>query len=112
MSFAGSSQVNMIVDNGLSAAMPATYIYQSSDSSTQITAVGYFAGCGRSFNPAVQGRGGSMRLRDIVINQETTAGNSPGRITLHSVTGSTLNSTSTSNSSTAEYNISVCAAAT
>jgi len=76
---------------------------QSSDSSTAISGVaGYFTGQGfggrtgpNSTSPPPVG----MRLGDLVIHTETSAGATPGKATLMSVTGSTADQASTLSSS-------------
>lgn len=111
MSFAGSTALNLITDNGLSGGLPGIYIYRSSDSSTQIIATGYFAGMGRSFNRNIQ-YGGSLVVGDLILNVQSSAGASPGRVTFHGVTASTLNTTSATVSTTGAYDVTVAASCT
>ena len=80
---------------GSTALSPAQWYYASSDSSTSIAATGYFAGMG------VGSRGGSpkgMRVGDLVTNVENAAGNTPGRVTVHSIKTSSANQSSTTGS--------------
>lgn len=112
MSFAGSTAVNLITDNGLSGGLPGIYVYRSSDSSTSIIGTGYFAGQGRSFNANIAGRGGPLVVGDIILNIESSGGATPGRVSLHGVKSSTLDTTSATVSTTGAYNVTVTASCT
>jgi hypothetical protein len=84
------------------------WTYSSSDSAVTIAAAGYFTGVGyRSRGLAGLG----MKLGDLVLNIESSAGAIPGRATWHSVTASSANVASTSASSgfSAAYNVTVSA---
>ncbi len=93
---AGSGLTGPLVGNNV-------WRYSSSDSSTAISGVaGYFTGQGfggrtgpNSTSPPPVG----MRLGDLVIHTETSAGATPGKATLMSVTGSTADQASTLSSS-------------
>lgn len=87
-----SSGLSKIVEAGLTSGA-AVFRYVSSDPSTAIQATGYFAGCG-SGSPGGSNALG-MKVGDTVIAQESSAGNTPGRATLHGVSGSTWNQSST-----------------
>jgi hypothetical protein len=109
MSFS-SSGLRKIVDGGLTDGT-ATWLYRSSDPSTAVKATGYFAGCGSGSRGA---NAFGMKVGDVVICAENSAGATPGRTTMHSVITSTANVASTSASSgfSASYDVTVSAAAT
>jgi hypothetical protein len=111
MSFAGSTAVNLITDNGLNGGLPGVYVYRSSDSSTSIIGTGYFAGMGRSFNKNIS-LGGPLVVGDIILNIESSGGATPGRVTFHGVKSSTSNSTSATISTTAALDCTVTASCT
>lgn len=75
---------------------PRIFAYSSTHASTDVTATGFFTGCGaggRSANNI------GLRLGDIIISRASTDASIPGRTSFHSVIGSTANMTSTSGSS-------------
>lgn len=109
---------------GLTSALAGNniWIYRSSDGSTVISATGYFAGEGVDSRGSVGKTGANsatpppvgMRPGDLLLNCETSAGNNPGRVTWHAVTGSTADQLSTSASTGygAKYDVTVSSAAT
>lgn len=89
----------LVVDFGVtgnSSGSNGIYLYESSIASSIIAAstnAAFFVGAGGgSRSPNNIG----MRLRDIVFCRETSAGNSPGKVTIHSVIASTADQASTS----------------
>lgn len=106
-----SSNLNKISDLGIGNG--AMWRYLSSDAATDLTGVGAFAGAGYGSNPA----GSSiampgMKLNDTVIVQESSAGVTPGRATVHGVKGSTASNASTLSSTgfNTVYNVSLSTA--
>ncbi len=100
----------LILENGFNGGGPRVWRYTSSNTSTDITATGFFAGMGRSFNVNAPGSSGvGMQVGDALLNQESAAGVRPGRCTLHGCISATLNSTRAAGvySSTAGYDVSV-----
>lgn len=113
-----STGLSMRVNRGLNGGGPAIWTYTTSDPSTAVKATGYFAKMGAgSRGPVptstVVGPQG-MKVGDILISQESTNGGTPGRTTLHTVTGSTADQSSTSASTgyAAAYDVTVSAATT
>lgn len=96
----------------------ALWVYQSTHASTAATVTGFFAGCGRQPSSAISApvlarspNNVGMAVGDIVICVESTGGATPGRVTVHSVLGSSFNQASTSGSSsyvaTAGFDVSI-----
>lgn len=110
-----SSALRMAVPLGLESA-ERLWFYRSSDSHEDITSTGYFAGAGfgSKMRSSDAGREKGMKLRDVLLSVESSAGVNPGRASLHSVVASTANQASTAASTgyMTEYNVSVSSAAT
>ena len=106
-----SSGLSKVLDVGLTSGA-ALWRYTSSDGSTAIKATGYFAGCGTGSPSGTNAFG--MRVGDTLINQESSGGATPGRCTLHGVSGSTYNQSSTTASTgfSGAYDVTVAAATT
>lgn len=104
----GSSDPAMISD-GYDASMPRLFIATTTNPSSAIEATGFWAGQGSGSRGT--GRA-SMRVGDVLLHVQSTATTFPGRVTLHSVIGSTANVASTSLSSgfAARYDITVASA--
>lgn len=84
---------------------PAMHLYKSSEASSDVSVIGFFtAGGAYGRNPL-----GNMKVGDLVLVQQTTAGPSPGKVSIHSVIASTANQASTSSSTgwAANYNASI-----
>lgn len=77
---------------------PNLFTYRSSDASADIDATGYFqgAGAGSRHLSSNTERAKGMKYGDVLMNIESSGGASPGRVTLHSVIGSTADQASTS----------------
>lgn len=106
-----SSGLQKIVDAGLTSGA-AVWRYVSTESSTQVNATGFFSGCGVGSPGGANAFG--MKIGDTLISQESSGGATPGRCTLHGVTGSTWNQASSLASSaySGAFDITVSAAAT
>lgn len=86
----------------LSRGGGSIYSYCSSHAGEEIVGAGFFAGCGAqpysSSGPvpyesiARSTNNIGMRPGDLLVNIESSAGATPGRVTWHAITGSTLNS--------------------
>ena len=91
----------------------SVYAYESSDAATDIVATGYFAKCGYGSNNKSSDASYAvgMRYGDLLLNRESSAGASPGRVSWHSVIGTTANQASTSASTgwNTAYDVSVSA---
>ena len=131
MAYSTDVQARVIVNAGI-ATVPSSgagisggatiYRYCSSHGAADITGAGFFTGCGAqpfsSSGPThynVRTRSVTnigMRPGDIVINVESSAGATPGRVTLHAVTASTWNGSTSSSTAGAGYDCTVSAAAT
>lgn len=85
-----------------------TWRYTSSDSSTAVSATGYFAGAGAGGKSTAYPVFG-MRLNDAVMVVMTSGSTSPGRTLMSGVIGSTANQGSTSGSTgfAAGYDVSI-----
>ena len=114
MAFGGTTEFNLIASGAAFGRGVQVWSRISSDESTDFQNIaGYFAGVGA--RPSTEIRfglsGGSsmdigMRVGDVVFAIETTGGTRPGRATLHSVIGSTMNfSTASGYSSTGGYDV-------
>jgi len=80
--------------------------YVSDDAHPAVSALGYFAAVGAGGRTLSMG----VKIGDIVFAQESTSGATPGRVTLHSVIGSSANA---STAGTAyNYDCTVSSAAT
>ena len=105
MAFSSTNPPVLLVGGALSGGWPRMFAYRSSHSSTAISGVtAFFVACGvrsRNHSPANVG----MNVGDILLNQETTDGATPGKVTLHSVTASTASGSTLS--STLHYNVTV-----
>lgn len=99
------------------------FTYCSSHSADDITGAGFFSACGGT--PRSTGGGQQhpntvarhtnnvgMRPGDIVMNVESSAGVTPGRVSLHGVKGSTFNGSTNTWAATNGYDCTVAAAAT
>lgn len=93
-----------------------TYSYCSSHAATDITATGFFSACGspRGYGILVKSTNNvGMNFGDLLVNIESSAGASPGRVTWHCVVGSSFNQASTSAStawvSSAGFDVTVSA---
>lgn len=110
MAFSESNPPRMIAPMGLTGLSPvapgALWFYRSSDANAAVTATGYFTRCGYGSRSGPQV---GMRVGDVVICAESSAGASPGKISMHAVTASTADQASTSASTgyTAGYNVSL-----
>ena len=92
-----SNPARKVADLGItgnSSGANAIFLYESSHSSTSIatsTAGGFFTGAGAGSRTP----GAGMQLRDLVCCRESSAGTFPGKVTWHSVIGSTADQAST-----------------
>lgn len=77
-------------------AMPRLFSFGSTATSTGITGTGFLAGHGEGGRT---NRNVGLRVGDIVLHVASTDSATPGRVTFHSVIGSTWNQASTSASS-------------
>jgi hypothetical protein len=108
MAFSESNPPRMISQAGigaLSTGAASVWLYRSSDAATAVTGTGYFSGCGRGSRAGPQV---GMQIGDIVLVQESSAGATNGRTTVHSVINSTASSTNP-NATTLRYNVTVAA---
>jgi hypothetical protein len=108
MSTLTSSNPSAIID-GFSSLMPRVFIAQTTAVSSAIIATGFWQGYGagsRGSNPV------GMQLGDVLMHIASTGSATPGRVTMHSVIGSTSNVASTSLSSgyNAAYDVTVASA--
>lgn len=110
-----SSNVRMILELGF-ASGGSMYLHSSSDPSTDIAATGFFAGAGAGGKPLLSDSAKmlGMKYGDIVLHRESSGGATPGRMTMHSVVGSTANQASTlaSTGFNTLYDVTVSSAAT
>lgn len=110
-----SSLVRKILDIGISAG-GSMFQYRSSDAEADIIAAGYFsgAGAGSRHRSSDEGRAHNMRLGDVIMNVESSAGALPGRVTWHAVVNSTADQASTLASTgwVTGYDVTVSSAAT
>ena len=107
-----SSNVRAILPTGFSGG-GAIFLHRSSDAATDIEATGFFAGAGyggRARSTAASKIIG-MRYGDVVVHVESSGGATPGRVTWHSVIGSTADNASTAGSTgwLSCYNVTVSA---
>ena len=94
---------NLLSGNG------AWWHYNSADAAADIQSTGYFKGVGAGgLGDGTVG----VHVGDIIVNIESTAGATPGRVTLHSVVSSTANGTTSPMGSTVGFDCSVSVAAT
>lgn len=105
MSTISSSNPSLLIDQ-FSSLGPRVFIAATTAVSSAVCATGFWAGYGaggRGSNPV------GMQLGDVLIHVASTGATFPGRVTLHSVIGSTANVASTSASSgfTAAFDITV-----
>lgn len=96
MAYSSTNPLALLIDGFGSpvaaGSVPRVFCYSSTHNSTDILATGFFAACGdagRSANNV------GLRLGDIVINRASTTATIPGRVSMHSVTATTANVTST-----------------
>jgi hypothetical protein len=75
---------------------PRIFVFGSTNVSTGITGTGFLAGHGEGGRTS---RNIGLRRGDIVLHVSSTDAGVPGKVTLHSVIGSTANVASTSASS-------------
>lgn len=73
---------------------PAMHLYSSSQASTDVCVTGFFTNGGASGRNPVA----NLKVGDIMLVQQTTAGPSPGKVSVHSVIASTANQASTNSS--------------
>ena len=111
MSFSASNPPILVIDlipGGSTMAGGRTWVYGSTHLVSDITATGFFAGCGEGSRNVSNANVG-LRVGDLLINRSSTDSAAPGRTTMHSVIGSTANQASTSASSgwNTAYNITV-----
>jgi hypothetical protein len=125
MAFSSTNPPQLIVDTGIGTEVPTNpsanvspsiYVYRSTHNSTDITATGFFAGCGYgsrhvstpSSAPPIRASIG-MRVGDIVLAIASSAASVAGRVTWHSVVNSTANNASTTASTgwLTAYNVTV-----
>lgn len=123
MAFGGSSEFRLLVDQ-MGIGSPTTlstgvgpggqiWLRFSSDESTDFQNVtGYFTGvAGPIYGLSAQSFGGGssgvigMKLGDVVIHVESTAGARPGRVTLHSAINSTANFSTATYKSTGAWDV-------
>jgi len=74
------------IRGGGSSAAGNGWLYRSSDANAAVTATGYLAGCGVGSKSGPQI---GMAIGDVVLCVESSAGASPGKLTMHTVTAST-----------------------
>lgn len=93
-----SSGLRQATKGGLSGREGAIWNYTSTDASTAVTSAAYFtrAGAGSQGN---SNNSVGLKIGDVVIVQESSAGASPWRTTIHSVKTSTANFSSSMASS-------------
>lgn len=77
-------------------AMPRLFVFGSTNVSTGITGTGFLAGHGEG---GKTNRNVGLRVGDIVLHVSSTDAGVPGKVTLHSIIGSTANVASTAASS-------------
>ena len=101
----GSSDPALVTD-GFSSLMPRMFVACTTSVSSAIIATGFWQGYGSG------GRSVGMQLGDILLHVASTNSATPGRVTTHSVIGSTANVASTSASSGygAGYDVTVSSA--
>lgn len=99
-----TSGLSKIVDGGLTDGV-GVWKYLSADDVTTVKAAGFFAGMGAGGHATNYG----MKIGDVVIVTESTAGTVPGRTYMGAVNGSTADQASTSASSgfKASYDVTV-----
>jgi hypothetical protein len=91
MSTLSSSNPTLLID-GFASGMPRLFVAATTNVSSAIIATGFWAGYGAG------GRGGyqaGLQLGDLLAHVASTASATPGRVTLHSVIGSSANQAST-----------------
>lgn len=98
------------------------FAYCSSHGAGDITGAGFFAGVGAqplsstgAPHPNVQARSANnvgVRVGDLIVNIESSAGASPARVTWHAAAASTFNGSTSVYASSAGYDVSVSVAAT
>lgn len=91
-----SSNLQMVQPLGFPSG-PNLFHYRSSDAAAAVVAGGYFAGAGAGSRQASSNsdRAKGMKYGDVVMVQESSAGATPGRVSMHSVIGSTADQAST-----------------
>ena len=92
MAYSSSNPLALLLDNSLASGMPRVFSYRSTHNSTDLLATGFFAACGdggRSANNV------GLRLADVILSRASTDAVRPGQVSMHSVTASTPNITST-----------------
>lgn len=101
----GSTNLYCMNEGDLQSGVGNLWMYRSSDAGVTIGGTtGYFAGMGYG------SRGGApigMRIGDVVFAVETTAGATPGRVTLHGVVSSTANGSTSGFVQDLGYDVSV-----
>lgn len=107
MAYSSTNPPALIID-GFSSLMPRVFMYGSTHLVSDITATGFFAGCGNG-SRTVSNSNVGMRVGDLLINRSSTDASVPGRTTFHSVIGATADQASTSASTGwgAAYNVTV-----
>lgn len=92
MAYSSTNPISMI-DDGQGPLMPRTFLYSSTETSTDITATGFFTGVGAGgHGTGVVG----LRVGDFLVNQVSTSSATPGRVTWHSCIASTANKSTSS----------------
>jgi hypothetical protein len=104
-----STNPPLMIDDGLGPNCPRTFSYQSTHTSTEILATGFFVGVGAG-SRGLYGVG--MRVGDLLVNRASTDSSIGGRVTWHSVISATADQASTLASSgwVAAYNATVASA--
>ena len=128
MAYSSTLQAYLIQSAGI-AAVPSSgagitgggsiFKYCSSHSAVDITPTGFFTGCGAQpfsssgiahYNARTRSVTNiGMRPGDVLLNIESSAGASPGRVTLHAVTASTWNGSTLNSTAFAGYDCTVSA---
>jgi len=108
-----ASKLRMVQPLGIHGDGPNLFLYRSSEAATDIVGAGYFtgAGAGGRYLSSNADRNKGMKYGDVVMNVESSLGASPGRVSMHSVIGSTADQASTAASTgwVTAYNVTVSA---
>lgn len=99
-----STAITLLNDGNLQSGNSAMWAYVGPDDGSAVTATGYLKGVGSGgYGLGTVG----LKVGDIFFNIESSAGVTPGRVTLHSVVASSRNASAWPVSSTQGFDCSL-----